>query len=233
MITIPPADALVIRRVPFLYARNRATVMDDRTSNASARSTTPAGRPAEFPKTDIGTIVLHWVVALAFIVSLFTGLRIAADALIAPVSQWLTPILPYGDMWIWHFMSGLVLFFGASAYVLYVMRSGLIQRNAVKKTRVLAMPAPPRNEMGGGQCDPALVRLWPDRLHVRAPARCSISATAAGGFYLHSTAAFVGLAYIFVHIVAHYMHGGWWRAPAHLQSDASGHLPAPCGRSRC
>ena len=29
--------------------------------------------------------------------------------------------------------------------------------------------------------------------------------------YLHSTAAFVGLAYIFVHIVAHYMHGGWWQ----------------------
>ena len=44
------------------------------------------------PKTDIGTIVLHWVVALAFIVSLFTGIRIAADALVAPVSHWLVPI---------------------------------------------------------------------------------------------------------------------------------------------
>ena len=29
--------------------------------------------------------------------------------------------------------------------------------------------------------------------------------------YLHSTAAFIGLGYVFVHVVAHYMHGGWWQ----------------------
>ena len=73
--------------------------MDDTSKNARARARVS-------PKTDIGTIVLHWVVAIAFIVSLFTGVRIAADALIAPVSHWLVPILPQGDMWFWHFMSG-------------------------------------------------------------------------------------------------------------------------------
>src|SRR5690606_38454511 len=39
--------------------------------------------------------------------------------------------------------------------------------------------------------------------------------------YVHSTAAFVGLGYIFVHVVAHYMFGGWLQLlrifkPAHL-----------------
>src|SRR5690349_22621615 len=118
--------------------------MDDRTRNVSADSGKGArpGRAGGLPKTDVGTVVLHWVVAIAFIVSLFTGVRIAADALMAPVSHWLVPVLPQGDMWFWHFYSSLVLFFGATAYVLYVMRAGLFQRNAVKKTRVLAMNAP-------------------------------------------------------------------------------------------
>ncbi|MBV8425641.1 MAG: hypothetical protein JOZ88_00210, partial [Hyphomicrobiales bacterium] len=64
---------------------------------AGARST-PANAP---PRTDVGTLTLHWVTATAFIVSLFTGVRIAADALDAPVSKWLSPILPQGEIWSW------------------------------------------------------------------------------------------------------------------------------------
>ena len=162
------------------------------------------------PKTDIGTIVLHWVVALAFIVSLFTGIRIAADALVAPVSHWLVPILPQGDMWTWHFMSGLVLFFGASAYVLYVMRSGLIQRNAVKKTRVLAMSAP--REMKWAAINVILHWIAYGLIALMFATGIMLYLGRGGWWvYVHSTAAFVGLTYIFVHIVAHYMHGGWWQ----------------------
>ena len=178
----------------------------------AVRNQAPRTRKASgAPKTDIGTLVLHWVVALAFIVSLFTGIRIAADALVAPVSQWLTPILPQGDMWTWHFMSGLVLFFGASAYVLYMIRSGLTQRNAIKKTRVLADAGAARNEMGRGQCHPALVRLRPHRCSCSPPARCSISVMAAGGSICIRPRPLSVSAYIFVHVVAHYMHGGWWQ----------------------
>ena len=60
-------------------------------------STSLAERPGP-PRTDIGTLTLHWVTAIAFIVSLFTGIRIAADALNAPVSHWLNPILPQGEI---------------------------------------------------------------------------------------------------------------------------------------
>src|SRR3954470_8195635 len=82
------------------------------------------------PRTDVGTLVLHWATAIAFTVSLFTGIRIAADALSAPVSKWLSPLLPQGEIWTWHFLAGLALFFCAAAYLIYMRRSGLASRNA-------------------------------------------------------------------------------------------------------
>src|SRR5947209_7017829 len=82
------------------------------------------------PRSDVGTLVLHWATAIAFIVSLLTGIRIATFGFTLPgVSQWLTPILPQGEMWTWHFYTGLALFFCSSAYLLYVIRSGLSPRN--------------------------------------------------------------------------------------------------------
>ena len=40
-----------------------------------------------------------------------TGIRLASDALSAPVSRWLVPILPQGEVWTWHFIAGLTLFY--------------------------------------------------------------------------------------------------------------------------
>ena len=101
------------------------------------------------PRTDVGTLVLHWGTAIAFIVSLFTGIRIAADALNAPVSHWLNPILPQGEIWTWHFLAGLTLFFCAAAYLAYMRRSGLANRNALKKSRVMVMPVAAKLRFGG------------------------------------------------------------------------------------
>src|SRR4051794_16055467 len=100
------------------------------------------------PRTDVGTLLLHWATAVAFIVSLFTGIRIAADALNAPVSRWLSPVLPQGEIWTFHFYSGLVLFFCTAAYFVYMRRSGLANRNALKKTRVMLMPVANRMRFG-------------------------------------------------------------------------------------
>ena len=55
-----------------------------KTSSSSPRDTTtasPVERQDQPPRTDVGTLTLHWVTAIAFFVSLFTGIRIAADAL--------------------------------------------------------------------------------------------------------------------------------------------------------
>src|SRR5689334_17466716 len=85
------------------------------------------------PRSDIGTIILHWTTAIAFVVSLLTGIRMATFGYVLPgLSQWLSPIMPQGEMWTWHFVSGLGLFFCASAYLVYLNRSGLTARNALK-----------------------------------------------------------------------------------------------------
>src|SRR4051794_8728032 len=109
-------------------------------SASSARASAASDRRNQPPRTDLGTILLHWTTAVAFIVSLFTGIRIAADAVYAPVSHFLSPILPQGEVWTWHFLAGLTLFFCSSAYLIYMKRSGLAPRNALKKLRVMLMP---------------------------------------------------------------------------------------------
>lgn len=185
--------------------------MDDITSNgrlAGMRSGGGMNPGGTTPRTDVGTLVLHWITAIAFIVSLFTGIRLAADALSAPVSKWLTPILPQGEIWTWHFIAGLTLFFASSAYVLYVIRSGLAQRNAVKKTRVLAMNAPSAMKWAAIN---VILHWFVYGLVVFMLATGIMLYLGHGGWwvYLHSTAAFIALAYIAVHIVSHFMHGGW------------------------
>ena len=164
----------------------------------------------EPPRTDVGTIVLHWTTAVALIVSLLTGIRIAADDLVAPFSKWLSPILPQGEIWSWHFLAGLSLFFCGSAYAAYMLRGGLAQRNSLKKLNALTLPAPAK--MKWGAVNVALHWL----LYALILLQTVTGIVAYLGYgnwwiWVHSTAAFVGLGYIFVHVFAHYMHGGWWQ----------------------
>lgn len=160
------------------------------------------------PRTDIGTILLHWGTAVAFIVSLFTGIRIAADAVHAPVSKWLSPILPQGEIWTWHFLAGLALFFCGSFYAAYVLRSGLAERNALKKTRMLAMRVQSKMKWAAVN---VVLHWFVYALVVFLTGTGILLYLGFGGWwvYLHSTAAFIGLGYVFVHVITHYMFGGW------------------------
>src|ERR1041384_1877514 len=162
------------------------------------------------PRTDVGTLVLHWVTAIAFVISLFTGIRIAADALYAPVSQWLGPILPQGEIWTWHFYAGLTLFFCAAAYFVYVRRAALFSRNALKKTRVMVMPVAAKMRFGGLN----VALHWAAYLIIGVMTVTGIFLFLGHGGWLiqvHSYTAFIGLSYIFIHAVAHYLYGGWWQ----------------------
>ena|SRR5215217_3439092 len=162
------------------------------------------------PRTDVGTLVLHWTTAIAFTVSLFTGIRIAADALYAPVSKWLSPILPQGQIWTWHFLAGLTLFFCAASYLIYMRRSALANRNALKKTRVMVMPVASKMRYGGLN----VLLHWAAYLIIGIMTVTGIFLYLGHGGWLvqiHSYVAFIGLAYIFVHALAHYLYGGWWQ----------------------
>ena len=180
------------------------------TSGTSGEATSAADRAGKPPRTDVGTLTLHWVTAIAFCVSLATGIRIAADALHAPVSHWLAPILPQGEIWGWHFLAGLTLFFAASAYLTYMWRSGLANRNALKKTRVMVMPVSRKMRFGGIN---VLLHWAAYAIVVLMTATGVVLYLGFGGWVvsLHSYVAFIGLAYVFIHAIAHYLFGGWWQ----------------------
>lgn len=173
----------------------------------SAPRATSAAQLNSKPRTDTTTIVLHWTTAIAFVVSLFTGVRIAADALDARFSQWLSPILPQGEIWTWHFLSGLTLFFCVSAYTVYIARSKLAARNNLKKLRVLAAPVPARMKWGAVNI---ALHWFVYVLIAVLTATGVVVYLGYGGIWMtiHSYAAFIGLGYFFVHVFTHFMYGG-------------------------
>jgi len=194
-----------------VHGRDDLTTSSQSPSKTKTKPTSAAiERHNQPPRSDVGTIFLHWVTAVAFVVSLFTGIRIAADALSAPVSHWLNPILPQGEIWTWHFLAGLTLFFAASAYLVYVWRSGLANRNALKKTRVMVMPVASKMRFGGLN---VLLHWAAYLIVVLMTVTGVILYFGFGGWIVsvHSYVAFIGLAYVFIHAIAHYLYGGWWQ----------------------
>src|SRR5690242_11690989 len=117
-----------------IVARDELTPVTVARSRTSGRAAAERGQSAaQPPRTDFGTLVLHWTTAIACVVSLFTGIRIAADALYAQVSKWLSTVLPQSEICAFHFYPGLTLFFCAVPYLIYMRRAALFSRNALKK----------------------------------------------------------------------------------------------------
>ncbi len=183
--------------------------MVDVTSANAPKRTADRGRSAakRASRSDIGTVAIHWTSAVAMFVCIATGLRIASDALHAPISRFLSPILPDGEIWTVHFIAGLVLFFASSAYLVYVRRSGLTRRSAPKRLVVLTMPAAARLKW-------AAVNVF---LHWALYALVSIMTVTGvllyvgfGGLVVrvHTIAAFLVIAYIVGHVISHFNYGG-------------------------
>src|ERR1043166_3252290 len=190
-----------------IVARDELTPGTAARARSSARPAAEPGQSAgQPPRTDVGTLILHWATAIAFTVSLFTGIRIAADALHAPVSKWLSPILPQGEIWTFHFYAGLTLFFCAAAYFIYMRRAGLASRNAFKKTRVMVMPVAAKMRFGGLN----VLLHWVAYGIVLAMTITGVFLYLGHGGWMvqiHSYVAFIGLTYILVHALAHYLFG--------------------------
>lgn len=91
------------------------------------------------PRTDAGTVVLHWSAAAAIAVCIASGLAIAADG---PGRTWLAPlksVLPAGDVWRLHIAAGLGLIAVAAAYAAYIRRAGLTPRIRLDRARTAAL----------------------------------------------------------------------------------------------
>jgi cytochrome b561 len=159
------------------------------------------------PRSDVGTILLHWSLAIAIVVSLLTGLRFSADAENSVFASSLEIILPQGEMWTWHFYSALVVLGGMVAYVFYLSVARLRRRVSVKKTIVLTLPASPKLKWSAVN----VILYWCLFL--------AVIALAATGFLLylgwggivvdlHFIASMIVGSYIILHVISHYMFGG-------------------------
>src|SRR5437660_373783 len=71
------ADVLQRDRSPGAAGRTKPDATDD--TSASARD--QQNRP---PRSDVGTIILHWTTAIAFVISLLTGIRMATFGWVLP-----------------------------------------------------------------------------------------------------------------------------------------------------
>jgi cytochrome b561 len=195
--------------VDFVRTRDDHSAVGPQHSGAEVRRAGAVGRAGRNapPRSDIGTIILHWVTAVAFFVSIFTGVRIAADDPDAWLSKWLEPILPQGEIWTWHFIAGLTLFFGASAYIFYMARSGLAPRAALKKVRAFVIP-----RAGKLRYDALNVVLhWLVYVLVVVLTTTGIFLYLGHGGWilmLHLGAAFTGIAYTLGHLLSHFLYGG-------------------------
>ena len=89
------------------------------------------------PKTDLGTIILHWLLVGALLGAMATGLSIASEA---PGSDWIAAldgVLPRS--WIGHLWSALVLIVVAIVYPIYMRRAALVPRVRLDRVRLDAI----------------------------------------------------------------------------------------------
>lgn len=173
-----------------------------------AKEIGPDGRPlVKPPRSDIGTILLHWTTTIAMVVSLLTGLRISADAEGSIFAKALEPILPQGEIWSVHVISALVLVACVIAYAFYMARSGLKRRISLKRTIVFTVPVAPKLRWGAVN----VVLHWVLFAAVMVMLATGIALYLGyGGVWVtvHYIAALVAIGYIGAHLVAHFMFGG-------------------------
>ncbi|MCA1952161.1 MAG: ethylbenzene dehydrogenase-related protein [Hyphomicrobiales bacterium] len=165
------------------------------------------GRP-RLPRTDLGTFLLHWSMAIAMVLAMITGFRIAWDGANAVFSRLVAPILLQGDVWTIHFYAALTMFGLASAYLVYLNRTALTGRNALARLRLLVVEAPARLKWQAFNVS----MHWGFYLLTLAMMATGILLYLGwGGLVvdIHAALAIALVAYLVIHIVGHFMQGGW------------------------
>ena len=93
-------------------------------------------------KTDYGTVVFHWLMVIALTAAFVTGLRIATET---PERTWINQfdfLIPYERVWTTHMQAAVVLAGVSVAYVVYLIRSGLVRRVQFDRMRLRGLLRP-------------------------------------------------------------------------------------------
>jgi hypothetical protein len=84
-------------------------------------------------------VVFHWAAVGALLVSILTGLRIAADAADATLARWLASIALEGDVYRLHYLAGVTITATALGYAIYLVRARLAGRFLISTAKTRAM----------------------------------------------------------------------------------------------
>jgi len=178
------------------------------------------------PRTDAFTFVVHWAMVAALIVSLITGLRIAADyaeSAAGGVARLIAGILPEGAVIEWHVWSSWALFFAALAYPIFLWRSKQAIRVKADRSVLDRIRTARRN----GNLWSNISAWFAINVVLYQIAFALILLMGATGLMLytnvtlglsndtiamiHGGAAFAFLAYIAIHILAQVKAGAFWK----------------------
>nr|WP_210272563.1 ethylbenzene dehydrogenase-related protein [Chthonobacter rhizosphaerae] len=164
----------------------------------------PKALPA---RSDVGTIVLHWLMTVAVLVSLATGLRLSADAPGSWFAAALSAILPQGEIWTPHLISAIAALGCVVAYPIYRHAANLHRRTSLRKAVVLTLPTAPKVRWGAVN---ALLHWVLFGAILVLTVTGILLYVGQGGVVVqvHYVSALVVMGYIVVHLVGHYMYGG-------------------------
>ena len=160
------------------------------------------------PKSDLGTILLHWLIVLALCGAVLTGLAIAAldnpDLRILPYVSFL---LPGENVWYLHLAFGIALVASFIAYAVYIRRTDLTDRIRFDKSRLRAL-------LIGGRPRWASVNVilyWVLFIALGLETVAGLLLFFGWGgsiLTLHLHAVWVFLAFPFLHALGHWLYGG-------------------------
>lgn len=95
--------------------------------------------------TDAFTVIVHWVLVIALIFSLATGLRVSADSPDSILAKAVAGILLQGNVVQWHVWAAFALLLASVAYAVFMVRARLKSRVVLDKTRLQALSNQDRN----------------------------------------------------------------------------------------
>jgi len=170
-----------------------------------------AGASQRGRRTDFATVVIHWIVVILFVASFVTGIRIAADAPDATVSQALAVYVFQGEVIVWHLWSAWALAGIAVAYVVFMLVARLGARIVLDGSRVRALTTGDRRTRW--QSINVLVYWLAFVLLAVAIATGTIIYLDLGAqsqllLLVHRVAAWSLVVYVAVHVVAQWMMTG-------------------------
>ncbi len=162
---------------------------------------------AKSPRTDIGTVLLHWALVGALVVASATGLRIAADDESLAFLRAFNAVLPTHDLFFNHVASGLALTGLMGAYVVYVLKTGLAKRVRLDRGWLAGAAGAGRTRWSAANALLTWI-CFLSLLTLAVTGAAIYLGAGSGTLRVHLWATWVVLAFPFLHLIAHCGIGG-------------------------